>query len=56
MASEGVFSISVVSVMEEVLKQHGTRLSDINLASRKAEEAGDFPSLFYSFLFLSFYL
>lgn len=39
MASEGVFSISVVSVMEEVLKQHGTRLSDINLASRKAEEA-----------------
>ncbi|KAJ0978569.1 hypothetical protein J5N97_014043 [Dioscorea zingiberensis] len=39
MASEGLFSISVASVMEEVLKQHGTRLSDTNLASRKAEEA-----------------
>ncbi|XP_008807759.2 LOW QUALITY PROTEIN: kinesin-like protein KIN-14F [Phoenix dactylifera] len=39
MASEGLFSISVASVVEDVLKQHGTRLSDVDLASRKAEEA-----------------
>ncbi|KAG1338750.1 kinesin-like protein KIN-14F [Cocos nucifera] len=39
MASEGLFSISVASVVEDVLKQHGTRLSDMDLASRKAEEA-----------------
>ncbi|XP_072961230.1 kinesin-like protein KIN-14F [Typha angustifolia] len=40
MASEGHFSISVASVVEDVLRQHGTRLSDLDLASRKAEEAG----------------
>ncbi|XP_072953882.1 kinesin-like protein KIN-14Q [Typha angustifolia] len=39
MASEGFISISVASMVEDVLKQHGTRLSDIDLASRKAEEA-----------------
>lgn len=40
MASDGMFSISVASVVEDVLQQHGTRLSDNDLASRKAEEAG----------------
>ncbi|KAJ8623305.1 hypothetical protein MRB53_031834 [Persea americana] len=39
MASDGMFSISVASVVEDVLQQHGTRLSDNDLASRKAEEA-----------------
>lgn len=48
MASEGILSISVASVVEDVLKQHGSRLSDIDLASRKAEEAGWFISIFFS--------
>ncbi|XP_058076786.1 kinesin-like protein KIN-14F [Magnolia sinica] len=39
MASDGIFSISMASVVEDVLQQHGTSLSDIDLASRKAEEA-----------------
>ncbi|PKA58390.1 Kinesin-4 [Apostasia shenzhenica] len=39
MASEGFFSISVASVLEDVLKEQGSRLSDMDLASRKAEEA-----------------
>ncbi|XP_077218432.1 kinesin-like protein KIN-14F [Tasmannia lanceolata] len=39
MAPEGFLSISMASVVEDVLQQHGTRLSDIDLASRKAEEA-----------------
>ncbi|KNA11104.1 hypothetical protein SOVF_138290 [Spinacia oleracea] len=38
-AAEGMLSFSVVSVVEDVLRQHGTRLSDIDFASRKAEEA-----------------
>lgn len=41
-SSEGVFSaISVAAVVEDVLRRHGTRLSDTGLASRKAEEAGE---------------
>ncbi|KAF7805073.1 kinesin-like protein KIN-14G [Senna tora] len=39
MATEKVLAFSVASVVEEVLQQHGTQLSDINLASRQAEEA-----------------
>ncbi|XP_042515804.1 kinesin-like protein KIN-14I isoform X2 [Macadamia integrifolia] len=39
MATEGILSFSMASVVEDVLQQHGTRLSDIDLASRKAEEA-----------------
>ncbi|XP_021742627.1 kinesin-like protein KIN-14I [Chenopodium quinoa] len=39
MESEGMLPFSVVSVVEDVLRQHGTRLSDIDFASRKAEEA-----------------
>ncbi|PIA61220.1 hypothetical protein AQUCO_00300624v1 [Aquilegia coerulea] len=38
MANEGMLSFSMTSVVEDVLQQHGTRLSDIDLASRKAEE------------------
>ncbi|KAK9136773.1 hypothetical protein Sjap_007367 [Stephania japonica] len=37
--AEGVMAFSMASVMEDVLQQHGTRLSDTDLASRKAEEA-----------------
>ncbi|OVA07458.1 Calponin homology domain [Macleaya cordata] len=39
MATDGILSFSMASVVEDVLQQHGTRLSDIDLASRKAEEA-----------------
>ncbi|XP_064976595.1 kinesin-like protein KIN-14F isoform X1 [Musa acuminata AAA Group] len=39
MASEGMVAVSLASVVEDVLKQHGTKLSDVNLASRKAGEA-----------------
>ncbi|XP_042390531.1 kinesin-like protein KIN-14F [Zingiber officinale] len=38
-ASEGFLSVSLASVVEDVLKEHGTRFSDTNLASRKADEA-----------------
>ncbi|WOL10299.1 kinesin-4-like isoform X1 [Canna indica] len=39
MASDGVFSVSLASVVEDVLKKHAIKLSDVNLACRKAEEA-----------------
>ncbi|XP_042501652.1 kinesin-like protein KIN-14I [Macadamia integrifolia] len=39
MASDGILSFSMASVVEDVLQQHGTRVSDVDLASRKAEEA-----------------
>ncbi|KAE9598156.1 hypothetical protein Lal_00003898 [Lupinus albus] len=39
MATEQILPFSVVSVVEDVLQNHGGRLSDVNLASRKAEEA-----------------
>jgi hypothetical protein len=35
-------SFSVASVVEDVLQQHGTRLKDLDLESRKSEEAGNF--------------
>ncbi|KAL7157714.1 hypothetical protein ABFS83_02G095700 [Erythranthe nasuta] len=37
--AEGLLHFDVASVVEDVLQQHGKRLSDIDLASRKAEEA-----------------
>lgn len=40
MAPERFLTFSVASVVEDVLQQHGARLSDRDLASRKAEEAG----------------
>ncbi|KAK4558988.1 hypothetical protein RGQ29_008292 [Quercus rubra] len=39
MMADGTLSFSVVEVVEDVLQQHGTRLRDLDLASRKAEEA-----------------
>ncbi|XP_019053555.1 PREDICTED: kinesin-like protein KIN-14G isoform X2 [Nelumbo nucifera] len=39
MATEGIFPFSVHSVVEDVLRQHGTRKRGIDLASRKADEA-----------------
>ncbi|XP_021282528.1 kinesin-like protein KIN-14G [Herrania umbratica] len=39
MATESNLQFSVISVLEDVLQQHGTRISDINLASRKIEES-----------------
>ena len=43
MAAEGKLSfsvVSVVSVVEDVLQQHGNRSNALDLESRKAEEAG----------------
>lgn len=53
MATEQVLPFSIVSVVEDVLQQHGSRLSDIDLASRKAEEACNYIS-FILFIFLTF--
>ncbi|KAJ1412590.1 Spindle pole body-associated protein Vik1/Cik1, microtubule binding domain [Sesbania bispinosa] len=39
MAAEAALSFSVASVVEDVLQQHGPRLKDLDLQSRKAEEA-----------------
>ncbi|CDP17227.1 unnamed protein product [Coffea canephora] len=39
MATEELLDFSVASMVENVLHQHGKRLNDIDLASRKAEEA-----------------
>lgn len=39
MATDGILSFSVASVVENVLQQHGNRTRDIDLESRKAEEA-----------------
>ncbi|KAK6286080.1 hypothetical protein POUND7_012259 [Theobroma cacao] len=39
MAAEGTLSFSVASVVEDVLQQHGNRSKDLDLESRKAEEA-----------------
>lgn len=49
---EGVLTFSVASVVEDVLQQHGKRLNDVDLASRKAEEACVF--LLYGNLFFFF--
>lgn len=35
-----IISLSAAAVVEDVLRQHGCRLSDRDLASRRAEEAG----------------
>ncbi|XP_068661803.1 kinesin-like protein KIN-14I [Aristolochia californica] len=39
MASEGFLSFSMASLVEDVVRQHGDRLSDRDLASRKEEQA-----------------
>ncbi|EXB95727.1 hypothetical protein L484_007477 [Morus notabilis] len=38
-AAEGAFSFSVASVVEDVLQQHGNRHRELDLESRRAEEA-----------------
>jgi len=50
MAAEAALFFSVASVVEDVLQQHGHRLKDLDLESRKAEEAGTFPLFFLGFL------
>lgn len=52
MAAEAALFFSVASVVEDVLQQHGPRLKDLDLESRKAEEAGTFPLLLF---FLGFH-
>ncbi|GMH13135.1 hypothetical protein Nepgr_014976 [Nepenthes gracilis] len=39
MSAEGMFSFSMASMVEDIIREHGSRLSDTDLASRKAEEA-----------------
>ncbi|XP_059652350.1 kinesin-like protein KIN-14I [Cornus florida] len=39
MATEGILSFSVASVLEDVLRQHGKRLNDLDMASRRVQEA-----------------
>lgn len=51
MATEQVLPFNIASVVEEVLQQHGTRLSDMGLASRKAEEACNLLSFILFVLF-----
>jgi len=48
----GALLFSVASVVEDVLQQHGNRLRDLDLDSRKAEEAGTF---YFFFLFPSMF-
>lgn len=45
MAPDALFSVSAASVVEDVLRLHGKKLSDRDLASRKAEEIGIDASL-----------
>ena len=56
MAAEGALSFSVSSVVEDVLQQHGSRSRDLDLDSRRAEEAGNYPffSANYSFIIILF--
>ncbi|KAK7269399.1 hypothetical protein RIF29_22125 [Crotalaria pallida] len=39
MATKPAMPFSVISIVEDVFQKHGSRLSDLNLASRKAEAA-----------------
>lgn len=39
MSSHGMLDFSLVAMVDDVIQQHGKRLSDIDLASRKANEA-----------------
>lgn len=39
MAADGAPSFSLVSMVEDVLQQHGNRMGDLDLESRRAEEA-----------------
>lgn len=52
MGSQGMLDFSVVAMVDDVIQQHGKRLSDIDLASRKANEACMF--FYYLSLFLDF--
>lgn len=56
MATEPALPFSIVSVVEDVLQKHGSRLSDIDLASRKAEEACKYliSPFFFFFIFFRF--
>lgn len=53
MAADGAPSFSLVSMVEDVLQQHGNRMGDLDLESRRAEEAG--ISFFYFLYIISFY-
>lgn len=46
MAAGGALSFSVASVVEDVLQQHGVRSRELDLDSRRAEEAGKSFNLF----------
>lgn len=46
-----ILSLSAAAVVEDVLRQHGCRLSDRDLASRRAEEAGAVRARLFLFRF-----
>jgi len=46
MAASEALTISVVSVVEDVLQKHGNPPKGLDLESRRAEEAGKFFSQF----------
>lgn len=50
MAGEGTLTFSLASVVEDVLQQHGNRLRDLDLESRKAEEAGTLFCFYSTFV------
>jgi len=51
---EPALPFSIVSVVEDVLQKHGGRLSDINFASRKAQEACKYHISLFFFTFLRY--
>lgn len=51
---EPALPFSIVSVVEDVLQKHGGRLSDIDFASRKAQEACKYHISLFFFTFFFF--
>lgn len=49
MATEQVIPLSVASLVEDVLHQHGARTKQLDLASRKTEEACMLHFFFFFF-------
>lgn len=47
----GGLSFTMASVVEDVLQQHGLRSRDLDLDSRRAEEAGKSLSGFFVYMF-----
>lgn len=55
METEQVLPFSAVSVVEDVLQQHGAKLTDFYFASRKTEEACIYPFPFLQFIIFAYF-